>query len=133
MYHECDAVSIDAPLSLPLSQYLLCQQEKALMLKIEVWKCKPAWASRLQDDQNLMLRHLTTAVQRSLDDPGKVDAGPFLVQKPGTCLLIWTWEVNHPEVVRVMEQVELDKHFERLVDVMASSKLTARQLADRLR
>ena len=102
-------------------------------MKIEVWKCTPAWGARSSSEQSATLRRFTLAVQRYLDDGIRTEGGPYLVQKAGTCLLIWTWEVNHPQVVGAMTELEINRHFEPLVDLIATPKLTAKRLADRLK
>jgi hypothetical protein len=102
------------------------------MLKIEIWKCKPGWLTAPAQERNTIVKRFTSVVQRHLDDTARADGGPFWVEKPTACLLIWTWETRNEEMERAYEELRLRSFFEPLVDVRANPGLTARGLANRL-
>ncbi|MBI4790705.1 MAG: hypothetical protein HY782_27055 [Chloroflexi bacterium] len=102
------------------------------MLKIEVWKCHPAWLAQPSKDRNAIIKTFATAVQRHLDKPVRGDGGPYVVQKPGVCLLVWTVESTNTEIVKAYDDLQIRTFFEPLVVVTATPILTARALAIKL-
>ena len=102
------------------------------MLKIEIWKCYPAWFDQSSEARNAIIKNFTAAVQRHLDKAVRGDGGPFLIQKQDTCLLIWTVESRNAEIVQAYDDLQITTFFEPLVDVSVTPGLTARNLATKL-
>jgi hypothetical protein len=103
------------------------------VIKIEVWKCRPAWNSLSASEQNAIIRRFSNIVQRQLADSMRAEGGPYLVQKKNQCVLTWTWELNQPEVARAIQELRLETYFERVSDAVPSPKLTAKRIANGVR
>ncbi len=102
------------------------------MLKIEVWKCKPAWLALPPNERDEFLNRFSAIVRRNLPPEVIPDAGPYVVYPESGCLLLWTWEPRlEGEVVQARR--ELDAYFELLLDVGANGTLTAKSLASKLK
>ncbi len=102
------------------------------MLKIEVWKCKPSWLGLPTEERDAFSSRFAAVVRRHLEPEARTDGGPYLIYRPGGCLLLWTWEPT-PEGDLVQARQELEAYFELLVDVAMSPTLTAKSLASKLK
>ncbi len=102
------------------------------MLKIEVWKCRPAWLALPLDERDTFFNRFSGVVRRHLEPDARANGGPFLLYPPGGCLLLWTWEPK-PEGEVARARQELEAFFELLVDVGVSATLTAKSLAGKLK
>ncbi len=102
------------------------------MLKIEVWKCRPAWLALPLKERDLFINRFSAVVRRNLSPESSPEGGPYLIYPHGGCLLLWTWEPR-PDGEVVEARQELDVFFELLLDIGPNSNLTAKSLAGKLK
>ncbi|HEX7588901.1 MAG TPA: hypothetical protein VF478_11340 [Anaerolineae bacterium] len=102
------------------------------MLKIHVWKSKPSWLTRSQQEKQWLINWLTKSVRANLSNGDRAEAGPYLIDQRGSALLIWAVKSDSIKLPADFEAAALTGDFEPMTFVSASETLTAKKLAERL-
>ncbi len=103
------------------------------MAIVEIWKAKPSWFTLPLSIRKKIVERLTDVIASPhFSGNGSQDAGPFLIQKEGICLLVWISHTDETAGAARYAESGLTEYCEPLVYATATNVLAAKVLAEKL-